>query len=239
MFNSLKSNRKPASRQGISYMTANTQENQAQVAQPSDKELNFRALEAKYQRQVEQERAARLEAEKAVQELQSKKQQAQTDEDDDDSEPYVDKKRLTKQLNKFGQNTQSDIQKSMQQAKYEAKEELKQEMWLENNPDFYDVLQHAEKFAQKSPELAKTILRMPEGFERQKLVYQNIKAIGIDKPEPKQASIQEKIDANRKSPYYQPSGVGSSPYQSQSDFSSAGQKQAYEKMQELKNKLRI
>lgn len=222
------------------YMTSNTQENQAQVAQPSDKELNFRALEAKYQRQLEQERAARLEAERIAQEAQAKKQQAHTnDDDDDDSEPYIDKKRLNKQLNKFGQNTQSEIQKAMEQAKIAAKEELKQEMWLENNPDFYDVLQHAEKFAQKAPELAKTILRMPEGFERQKLVYQNIKELGVHKPEPKAPSIQEKIDANRRSPYYQPSGVGSSPYQSQGDFSAGGQKQAYEKMQELKNKLRI
>lgn len=221
-------------------MTSNTQENQAQVAAPSDKELNFRALEAKYQRQLEQERAARVEAEKVAQELQSKKQQMHnSDDDDDDSEPYIDKKRLAKQLNKFGQNTQSDIQKAMEQAKIAAKEELKQEMWLENNPDFYDVLQHAERFAQKSPELAKSILRMPEGFERQKLVYQNIKELGVHKPEVKPSSIQEKIDANRKSPYYQPSGVGSSPYQSQGDFSAGGQKQAYEKMQELKNRLRI
>lgn len=221
-------------------MTSPTQENQVQNNdKPSDKELNFRALEAKYQRQLEQERAARLEAEKIAQEAQAKKQQVHNDDDEDDNEPYIDKKRLNKQLNKFGQNTQSEIQKAMEQAKFAAKEELKQEMWLENNPDFYDVLQHAEKFAQKSPELAKTILRMPEGFERQKLVYQNIKAIGIDKPEQKLPSIQEKIDANRRSPYYQPSGVGSSPYQSQGDFSVGGQKQAYEKMQELKSKLRI
>ncbi len=220
-------------------MTVPTQENQAQDAKPSDKELNFRALEAKYQRQNEQERAARLEAERQRDEALAKKQHQANEEDEDDSEPYVDKKKL----NKFGQNlkqsTQSDIQKAMEQAKVAAKEELKQEMWLDNNPDFYDVLQHAEKFAQKAPELAKTILRMPEGFERQKLVYQNIKTLGIDKPEQKQPSIQEKVDANRRSPYYQPSGVGSSPYQSQGDFSPSGQKAAHDKMQELKNRLRI
>ena len=37
-------------------------------AKPTEKELNFRALEAKYQRQLEQERAARLEAERKIQE---------------------------------------------------------------------------------------------------------------------------------------------------------------------------
>jgi len=80
---------------------------------------------------------------------------------------------------------------------------------------------------------------MPEGFERQKLVYKNIKALGLNMPEVKQPTIQDKIDANKRSPYYQPSGVGTAPYASVGDFSSQGQKQAYAKMQELKNKLRI
>ena len=53
------------------------------------------------------------------------------------------------------------------------------------------------------------------------------------------APYQEKIDANRKSPYYQPSGVGAAPYASAGDFSDSGQKSAYAKMQELKSRLRI
>lgn len=216
-------------------MTAPTTENQEQVSKPNDKELNFRALEQKYQRQLDQERAARIEAERAVQESQKK----HTNDDEEDSEPYVDHKKLNKAMTKFGQNTQSEIQKAMETAKIAAKEELKQEMWLENNPDFYDTLQHAEKFAQKAPKLAETILRMPEGFERQKLVYQNIKALGFDKPEVKQSSVQEKIDANRRSPYYQPSGVGAAPYANGGDYSANGQKNAYDKMQELKKRLRL
>ncbi len=131
--------------------------------------------------------------------------------------------------------TQSEIQSAVHTA---LREERKQN-WMKANPDFYEVLQHADKFAQKDPELAESILEMPEGFERQKLVYKNIKALGIHKPEIKSPSIQEKIDSNRKGPYYQPTGVGSAPYTSQGDFSSSGQKQAYEKMQELKNRLRI
>lgn len=214
-------------------MSEQVQENVEQ--KPNDKELNFRALEAKYQRALE---AERQEKERLFQELQQKQKQV-IQEDDDDSEPYVDHKKLNKKLNQFGQNTQSEIQKAMEQAKYAAKEELKQEMFLENNPDFYDVLKHAEKFAQKSPKLAENILRMPEGFERQKLVYHTIKEMGIDKPEQKQSTIQEKIDANRRSPYYQPSGIGAAPYSQVGDYSKSGQKSAYDKMQELKNKLRL
>jgi hypothetical protein len=215
-------------------MTAPTQENQAQETKPSDKELNFRKQEAMYQRQLAEKEAQLAEALKLAQQ-----KQVQKDDEEDDNEPYVDHKKLNKTLNKFGQNTQSEIQKAMQMAKESAKEELKKEMWLENNPDFYDVLQHAERFAQRAPKLAESILRMPEGFERQKLVYQNIKELGIDKPEQKAPSIQEKIDANRKGPYYQPSGVGTAPYSQSSDYSNAGQKQAYDKMQELKNRLRL
>lgn len=235
-----KSNRSPASR-AKDNMTApqDNQQPQTEVKQ-NDKEHNFRALEAK----MLQERSARLEAERRAQEaeriLQEQSRRSESrDDEDDESDPYVDHKKLNKKLSKFGQNTQSEIQKAMEQAKIAAKEELKQEMWLDNNPDFYSVLEHAEKFAARSPELAKTILRMPEGFERQKLVYQNIKEMGLHKPEVKQPSIQDKVDANRRSPYYQPSSVGAAPYASTSDYSPSGQKQAYEKMLELKNKLRI
>lgn len=211
-------------------------ESQVQEQKLSDKELNFRALEQKYQRQLEQERAARMHAEQAMQQAQQRKQ---VDDDEDDSEPYVDNKKLNKTLAKFGEQNQKQTQSEIQSAVQTALRDERKQNWIKNNPDFYEVLQHAEKFAQKDPELAESILEMPEGFERQKLVYKNIKALGLHKPETKAPSIQEKVDANRKSPYYQPSGVGTSPYSSQSDYSSGGQKQAYDKMQELKNRLRL
>lgn len=218
-------------------MTANTENQVQNPEQPkNDKEYNFRQLEAKYQRQLEQEKAARMEAEKKAQEALSKHSPK---EEEDDDEPYVDHKKLNKTLAKFGEQTQKQTQSEIQRAVQTALAEERKQNWIKNNPDFYDVLQHAEKFAQHDPELAETILEMPEGFDRQKLVYKNIKALGLHKPPEKQSSIQEKIDANRKSPYYQPSGIGTAPYSNGGDFSSAGQKQAYAKMQELKARLRI
>jgi len=217
-------------------MTDTPVTNQAQ--EQNDKEMNFRLQERKYQREIEQERAARMEAERQLQE--SRRAPLHIDEDEDDSsEPYVDHKRLNKTLarqeQKYTQQTQSEIQKAVQQAILNER----RENWLKQNGDFYDVLQHAEKFAQHDPELAETILSMPEGFERQKLVYKNIKALGLHKPPEKVPSIQDKVDANRRSPYYQPGGVGNTPYATSSDFSQTGQKQAYEKMQELKSRLRL
>jgi hypothetical protein len=218
-------------------MSAPSQQSQAQENKPSDKELNFRALEAK----LAQERAGRLEAEKKAIELANQYRQApqQQEEPEHDDEPYVDHKNLAKKLQKFGQSTKTEIEKAMEIAKEKAKDELKQEMWLENNPDFYDVLQHAEKFAQKAPKLAENILRMPEGFERQKLVYHNIKELGIDKPEQKSSGIQETIDAKKRGPYYQPTGIGTPAAGAMGDFSDVGQKNAYAKMQELKKRLRM
>lgn len=203
---------------------------------PNDKEYNFRQLEQKYQRQLEQERAARLEAEKAVQEVQSRKQ---VPEEDDDSEPYVDHKKLTKKLADFEKNMEKKIDQRAEEKARSMMDQQKRESWMRANPDFYDVLQHAEKFAQQDPELAEAILEMPDTFERQKLVYKNIKAFGVHKPKVPESSIQQKVDANRKSPYYQPAGIAPSPYAGQSDFSPSGQKNAYDQMQKLKSQLRI
>ncbi len=213
-------------------MTVPTQENQVQDQNLSNKELNFRALEQKYQQQLAQERAER---ERLTKELQQRQNIPDVDEDDE-PEPYVDHKRLKKEQARFGQQLKQETQTEIQKAVKTALNEERKQNWMKNNPDFYDVMQHAEKFAQLDPELAETILEMPEGFERQKLVYKNIKALGIHKPAEKQPSIQEKIDANRRSPYYQPSNMGTAPYSQSSDFSPSGQKQAYEKMQALKSK---
>jgi actin-related protein len=217
---------------GKTIMSQDPQTNQA----PSDKELNFRMLEQKYERQLQAERGERERLQAELAQRQSPRQE----EPEDDPEPYVDHKKLNKTLAKFGEQTKQQTQSEIQKAVQAAISDERKNSWLNNNKDFYDVLKHAEKFAKADPELAETILGMPEGFERQKLVYQNIKALGLHKDPPKEPSIQEKVDANRKGPYYQPTSVGSAPYAgSQGDFSPQGKKAAYEKMQETKARLRL
>ncbi len=218
-------------------MTSPTQESQPQE-QKNDKEINFRALEARYQRQLEQANAARIEAERKAQEaIQALNRD---DDDDDDDEPYIDHKKLNKTLAKFGEQTRNQTQSEIQKAVQQAVQDERKQNWIKNNNDFYDVLQHADKLAQKDPDLAESILEMPDNFERQKLVYKNIKAFGLHKPPEKQPSIQDKIDANKRNPGYQPSGSATAPYASSGgDYSPSGQKSAYQKMQELKKNLRI
>jgi hypothetical protein len=217
-------------------MSVPTQDNQAQ-AQPTEKEINFRKQEQMYEARLQAERE---EKSRLAQELeQYKSRHSHSSDDDDDSEPYVDNKKLKKTLATFGEQTKQNTASIVQQEVQKALGEERRQTWLRSNPDFNEVMSHAQKFADQDPELAETILQMPEGFERQKLVYKNIKALGLHKPQSKQPSIQDTIDQKRRSPYYQPTNVGTAPYASQGDFSTSGQKNAYEKMLELKKNLRI
>ena len=219
-------------------MTVPTNDNQVQEqTKENSKEYNFRAIEARLQ----QERAARLEAERRAEEAlkQLESRNVQHDDEDDDSD-IVDRRKLNKTLAKFGEQTQKVTQSEINKAVAIALQEERKQNWLKSNNDFYDVLsKYADKLHQHDPELAESILEMPDTFERQKLVYKNIKSLGLHRDAPREPTIQEKVDANKRSPYYQPSGVGTSPYAQVGDFSQSGQKNAYEKMQALKKQLRI
>lgn len=219
-------------------MTSPTDQNQVEQQKIIEKENNFRALEAKYQRELERERAARMELEKQYQEATAKKE-APAEDDEDTSDPYVDHKRLDRRFNSFEKKMEAKIEQKAEEKARMMVEKERRENWLKANSDYYEVLQHSEKFAEANPELAEAILQMPEGFERQMLVYKNIKALGIHQPPKPTSSIQDKVDANRRSPYYQPGGVGAAPYAAQSDFSASGQKSAYDKMKQLQQKLRM
>ncbi|CAB4164604.1 hypothetical protein UFOVP816_51 [uncultured Caudovirales phage] len=213
-----------------------SQEIVTQDTQQSSKEMNFRRQQAMYERMLAEKEARLAELEKAV-----RAPVVQEPEDDDDDEPYVHKKKLDKKLQKFGQQAKQETLTEVQRAVHEALAKKERDDYVKNNPDFYDTLQnHAETFAQKAPHLAEAILRMPEGFERQQLVYNNIKALGLDRPAQKAPSIQETIDQKRRGPYYQPTGQGAAPYSTATgDFTPSGQKNAYDQMQQLKNRLRL
>jgi len=217
-------------------MTIPTDQNQVQEKN-NNKELNFRALEQKYERQLEQERGARFEAERLYKESIEHRRPHEPETYDPDE--YIDHKKLNKKLEKFTESTQKNTQQEVQQAVQQALKEERRNTWLKANSDFDEIMSHTEDFYKNDPELAETILEMPDGFERTKLVYKNIKALGLHRPKSAEPSIQQKVDANRRHPGYQPNSVGSSPYSQQGDFSLSGQKQAYEKMKQLQNQLRL
>lgn len=205
----------------------------------SDKEYNFAQIRQQLERERTEKVALAQELEKVKRVVQEK---LAPPDDDGDDEPYVDHKRLKRELGKVAERTANETDNKIQQAVNRALGEERQRMWLKNNPDFHEVMQHAQAFADRDPELAETILEMPEGFERQKLVYKNIKALGINRPPEQKPSIQETIDQNRRSPYYQPTGVATPGYgvaNGGKDYSPAEGQNAYKKMQELKSRLRI
>ncbi len=212
---------------------------QVQIEQkPTDKEFNFRNLEAKYQRELERERSARIEAERIAQEATQRKPSPQVEDDDDDSEPYVDHKKLNKKLQRFEEHTTQKTKTEIEKAVQMALSNERQQNWLKSNNDFEEIMQHAEKLYEVDRELAETILEMPNNFERQKLVYKNIKALGLHKPKVEKSAIQEQINNNKRNVYYQPTEASGPPYQQSSgDFSPDGQKRAFAKMQELKSRL--
>ncbi len=226
-------------------MSAETQATPEQDPKQEVIEKNLAKQRQMYERQLEQERLARQQAEEraAAAEAAAKERNRSVEndlDDDEDNEPYVDRRKLNKELHKFAKNMEQTIDQKAEAKAAALIEQERRSNYLKENADFNQIMNEdtIEKFASKHPRLAENILRMPDGFERQKLVYENIKALGIDKPEQKQPSVQDKIDANRKNPYYQPTGVGAAPYASAGDFSASGQKNAYQKMQELKNRLR-
>ena len=209
-----------------------------QEQKANDKEYNFRAQEAKYERLLAQER---LEKEKYAKELEeARKSRSVQQEEDEDSDPYVDNKRLEKKFSNFEKKLDEKIDKRAEEKAQKLLLQKDREAWLERHPDMSQVLQsHAEKFFEKTPHLAEALLKTPDEFERKKLVYLNIKALGLDKPEQKQSSIQDKVNANMKSPYYQPPTMGNPPYATVGDFSDAGKKNAWEHVQKLKAGLRL
>lgn len=191
----------------------------------------------------EAEREARLQAERLAAEtkmlLQSQQQKALPIEQDDDDDPYVDNKKLARKLSSF----EAELEKKIE-AKAEAKarallEQEKQSEFLKSNRDFDSVMsaENLDRFAEQHPMIAENLLRMPNTFERQKLVYATIKSLA--KEQEKRSSIQDVIQQKQQSPYYQPSGVSPGASFNGGDYSASGQKEAYQKMQELKQRLRI
>jgi hypothetical protein len=217
-------------------MTIPEQQAQNQTS-TNDKEFNFGQL----RKQVEQERSARMQLEAQVESMKSQMNpnNSKTEDDFDDDAPYVDKKTLDRVLERRLAEIDKRIESKSEEKARRMVEIERQNSYLEQNSDFNQILQPdmIQKYAEKYPQKAKALLKMPDNFDRQVLLYEDIKAHGLHKPpEPPKPSIQDTINKNRRSPYYQPSAsAGAPPYESVGDFTQAGQKNAYQKMQELIN----
>lgn len=219
-------------------MTTSTPENSSVEPQKTDKEFNFEKL----RKQLDQERAEKVKMQERIEALERTSRPAKSDDDDDSDEPYIDQKTFSKKMSKFESQIEEKIDKRAEEKARLMLDNEKQQDYVKRNPDFGQVLtqENIQRFANEHPAIAERMLKMPDTFDRQALLYEQIKTLQSQKKATDEKSaIQQKIDQNKKSPFYQPSGMGSSPYAAAGDFSPTGQKSAYEKLQELKSRLRL
>lgn len=220
---------------GICMSEQTTQEKPAET--PKDKEYNFRALESKYKQELQKEKEKFDSLQKELSEIKSYMQKKQEPEEDED--PYIDHKKFEKKIQQYDKQRQEKDQSAIQTAIQKAIEEDRKERWLEKNSDFYEILKNADKLYEMDQELAETILKMPDTFERQKLVYKNIKALGLHQEKKNETSTQDKVNQRRQGGYYHPTSQSASPYASQGDFSPSGQKAAFDQMKSLQKRLKL
>lgn len=220
-------------------MTIDTKEAAATEQQKqTDKEFNFEKL----RKQLEQERAEKIKMQERLEALEKAQKPIKVEDDDDSDEPYIDQKTFSKKMSKFEASLEDKIDKRAEEKARFIVEHEKQQEYVRKNADFNQVLtsENIQKFANEHPQIAERMLRMPDTFDRQALLYEQIKVLQTaKKAADEKSAIQQKIEQNRKTPFYQPSGVAASPYAAAGDFSPSGQKASYEKLQELKSRLRL
>lgn len=218
-------------------MSIPTQDNN-DAQKTTDKEFNFEKL----RKQLDQERQEKVKMQERLEALERAQKAPKVEEDDESDEPYIDQKTFTKKLSKFGAEHEQRIDKLAEEKVRVLLEAEKQQEYVRRNADFNQVLsqENIQRFAAEQPAMAERMLKMPDNFDRQALLYEQIKALqSTKKASDEKSAVQQRIDQNRKSPFYQPSGMGASPYAAAGDFSPSGQKSAYDKLQELKSRLRL
>lgn len=230
-------------------MTEQTQQTQTTAATEqtqsaqSNAELNFSRLrkQLETERQQNEELRSRLEQLERVQLVANERLSAPVDEEEESEDPYVDHKALKKKFSRWEQSLEQKIDQKAAQKAAELMEREKETQYIRSNPDFYDTMtpEKIDEFAKKHPAIVDRLMQMPANFHRQALLFEQMKVLNNIKKEEAKPSIQETIDRNRRTPYYHPSSVGTAPYGNTGDFSAGGQKSAYQKMQELKARIKF
>lgn len=183
---------------------------------PSDKELNFRRLEAAREADRDARVRAELENQMLKREIEEIKVLLQPKEKDplDEVEDYVDPARLKAKLSiertalerkakEIAKNTYQEIKKEE-----EEKEKKNYIARLKRDyPDYESVMNESTLMTleQIDPIFLETVLSIPDDYERRAKTYKKIKS--LPKPEEK-VSIQDKVAENQQNPYYMPSGSG-------------------------------
>lgn len=220
-----------------------TPQNPVAEQRPSDKEVNLRKLaQAKERAELERDQE-RAEKAQLLQRLQHLESSSSSDIDDDlDDDGYVESKKLKRTLSKFEQKLEQKIErKAEEKARLLLDEERQRSSIYHLKTEYRDFDQvmtedAVNKFAEKFPAMASTIMEIPDEYKRKKMAYETIKNLGIHEKQ-KEVTAQERVDKNQKNLYYTPSGIGTSS-SNMGDYSSTGKKAAFEKMKALSKSAR-
>lgn len=182
----------------------------------SDKELNFRRLEAAREQEKEARIRAEMEAQMLKQRMAEMTERLQPQEPDplDGVEDYVDPARLRAKLDKeraaferkaeeIAKKTYEKIEaQKAEQEKGKFLERLKREL-----PDFDQVMNETNiaQLEKIDPVFLETVLAVEDNYARRLMTYKKLKS--LPKPEAK-PSIQEKVAVNQQNPYYIPPSSG-------------------------------
>lgn len=214
---------------------ATQQESSPQV---TDKELNFRRLEAIR----DQEREARIRAEMHAQamhkELEAIKQMLQPKEADplDDVEDYVDATRLKAKLEKERASFKKEAEEIARRTYEEKDREREQKNFLgrlkAEYRDFDEVMTESNlaQLEKTNPVFLKAVLAIPDDYERRKLAYEYLK--NSRAPTEERASIKEKVEENARNPYYIPPTSGTPAAVEFDLHSKEARNQAYAKLKQ-------
>jgi len=200
----------------------------------SNKELNFRRLEAAREAEREARIKAEMQAEAMRRELADIKEMLKPKETDplDDVEDYVDPARLRAKLEKERARSNKEARAIAEQIYEEHKQKDEKENFLPRlkmqYPDYDQVMNETNLAAleQADPVFIKAILANKDEKERRMLAYEKIKSMQVQQKPKTEPSIKERVEENSKNPYYIQPTVGTSASAIDFDISSKSAREA-------------
>jgi len=230
--------------QGVNQQESANPEKMKSQEVSSDKEINFRRLEAAR----EAEREARIRAEMQMESMRSElsqiKEALQPKESDplDGVEDFVDPERLRAKLDKVSANLKKEAKEIARQTIREEREQEEKRNYLSRLKsqfsDYDEVMNEANIVNLESvdPVFLETVLEVPDEYARRLKTYKKLKTLQQAPREDSKSSIKDKVEENSRNPYYIPPSTAT-PAAVDFDISSkASRVQAYEKLKAAQRK---
>lgn len=204
----------------------------------SDKEINFRRLEAARDADREARIRAEMAAEQMRNELMEIKQMLAPKEKDplDDVEDYVDPARLKAKLEKERSHFKKEAKEIAERTYEERKQKDEAANFLgrlkSQYSDYDQVMNenNLRELEKVDPEFLEMACAVADEYARRDMTYRKVKKLQLSKPAPEGLSIKEKVEENVRNPYYIAPSSGTPSAVEFDTRSKAAREQAYEKL---------